>query len=402
MSHLDPRAVASVLAGIASSETVAHLRSCEPCTASVRRAEMVASMTGASAPPPHLAAHEAEEDAARRALRDGDVTDPRVRTAGGVRVLLEQSAAARESDPERALELCLVAQVVLHDLQDSPPSLLRLLAEAARRERANALRYLGRYEEGLDALEQATLELEGVRTAAHEEARIAFTRATILWKMRQSFDEVRRLAREAAAVFADHGDTLREVHTLILLGGCAFVERDFASARAIYTTARERAAEVDDPATAVHLEENLAACALEMGDLNAASTHLSAAAGLLDFLGMEVEALRVDWNRGMLSLRRGQNTDGLARLRDAASGFLARGNAADAAMVTLDLAEHLAAAGQRAEAEIALRRLEPEALPPSIRVQIDMVCAAIRAGDARPAIRDARNQLRAYVSNHGP
>src|SRR5205085_44834 len=108
--------------------------------------------------------------------------DPNYYTAGVVRKLIKASERTRETEPEFAFVLANAAVVVAEMLlaPHYTRELLHSLQGAAWRERANALRYLGRYPDALEACDraEAAFRLNGVTD--FDIARVTFIRGTIL------------------------------------------------------------------------------------------------------------------------------------------------------------------------------------------------------------------------------
>ncbi|MFZ2490366.1 MAG: hypothetical protein WA208_02680 [Thermoanaerobaculia bacterium] len=384
MSHLTAAQIAAHLAGTdpAASE---HVLECDECAGAVAATELMAHATfGPGEVPTDGPRHSATiEDALQQ------MTSPAV---GTVKALLRAEAVACEQDPRRALELSNRA-IAVGQTMTGDPTMVQLLRARIWRERAGTYRALGEYDDGLAALDVAERELDGVLVRAFEDAQIAYTRATILWKTRSDDQRARALARAAGEVFLQHGDRLRSIHAQILLGGMDFVEGRYDTARATFSAALPDAVALGDAATIAYLHENIAACAQELDDLPVAAIHYASAVALFAHLEMKVEEFRAEWNRGLLSLQMGHVIDGRTRLQRAANGFLSHGNASDAALVTIDLAEHLAQAGDQARALEELRRISRSGVPAYVRVQLDVLTGAMRRGNAEPAFRDVRIAL---------
>lgn len=375
-----------------------HVLACRDCAAAVRQIALVARILAPISDrlPPALARAHGEAQAAWSAINARNLDNECLRTAGGVRALLEHLQAVREGNPPQALALVERATSILGALDGDryPGNALPLLRVAVLRERANTLRYLGRYREGLVALDEAERVLQDVLVGGFEEARIAFTRATLLWKLREETSRAETLARTAAETFRDFGDELRALHAEFLQAGILFQRREYARAREAFARTLASATVLDDGATLALAHLNLAACEQELARLPEAATHYEQARAMFEHLGMTVESLRAEWNLALLSLRAGHKADGIRRLRAAAEGFGRLGNPADAALVSLDLVEYFASTEAVGEAETALRGIAPDGLPPSILEHLSVIAGMLESPRARQAIVDARELLR--------
>jgi tetratricopeptide (TPR) repeat protein len=378
-----------------------HVRTCRDCAAAVNRITLLTQiLTPANASlPPALARAVDEQVDARSAIHTASLDDQRLHTTGGVRALLEHLVAVRENDPQEALAFVERAASILGALDPRlyPGSALPLLRVAVLRETANTLRYLGRYREGLAVLDEADAVLQDLLVGGFEEARVAFTRATMLWKLREDTSRAEALARSAADTFRDYGDNLRALHAEFLLAGILFQRREYARAREAFAYALTSASDLDDEATLARAHHNLATCEQELAHLPEAAAHYEQARALFEHLGMTVESLRAEWNLALLSLRTGHNADGTRRLRAAAEGFRRLGNPSDAALVSLDLVEYFASTGAVAEAEAVLRGITPNGLPTNIVEHLSLIVGMLESPRARQAIVDARELLRASL-----
>ena len=122
--------------------------------------------------------------------------------AGGVEALRNNAALEQLSDevrkrlernPAEALAIANLASSIAESISNSyPPLVIAQIRSTALRDRANALRYLGRLDEAYDAIETAESRLSEFPAAVHDRAIIWFVKAMILAQM-DHFDEAERM-----------------------------------------------------------------------------------------------------------------------------------------------------------------------------------------------------------------
>src|SRR5207253_980618 len=149
--------------------------------------------------------------------------------------------------------------------------------------------------DAMEAIERGESILAPFATAAHDRAILLFVKALILQRL-EDFDESAELLDRCRAVFFDHGDTKRYLSCGVLRANLLYrMER--------YTEARESYAmllEVADPETSARLQNNLALCAIQLGDLAGADVHIEEASRGFREVGRDVEGIRVEAIAGKL------------------------------------------------------------------------------------------------------
>lgn len=271
-------------------------------------------------------------------------------TAGVVRKLCAVSRDLRERQPMHAVTLADAAVTIASQLDESYPRvLIDDLRGTAWLERANALRYLGRLPEALDALDIAEQAFGSTPVAAYSIALVQYLRGAIDVEL-DRFDEARRLARQSAHVFRQFGENDRYVHARMLEACVLFHQNRFDSALELFRALLTPAKQLDDPATLARLYLNIANCNLALESFDDAHRELTQALSLYEALGLETEKIRTRWNLGSLLVRTGQVEEGITRLHDARREFERLGATTDAALVTLDIVEALLALERPREA----------------------------------------------------
>lgn len=358
------------------AELETHLALCRPCTGlldELRAFEATLALDslwdagGDGAAEPHgelralsdlLAREDAEAEQLLAALlvspasfRRANVTsNPAMRTAGVTRRLSAESRALRERQPMHALVLADAAIAIADQLspQRYSDTLIDELRGGGWLERGNVLRYLGRYEEALDALDIAARACARSPVAAYSLAVIDYVKAVIFVETGR-LDEALRLARRSSRVFRQFGEDDRFVHARIVEATVLFDRSRYRESRDLFLALVHTARQLGDAATLARLYGNVANCQLRLHELPSAEAYFARALSLYEALGLETERVRTRWSIGSLRIANGDIADGLARLREARREFEQLGLRTDAALVTLDIAEALLAAGGPAE-----------------------------------------------------
>jgi tetratricopeptide (TPR) repeat protein len=269
------------------------------------------------------------------------------RTAGAVLVLCSAANAACERDPLHALNLADAALAIATSFNETEHYLsvkVHQLTGHAWKERANALRYLGRFSIALDALDQAKREYERADANPWDLALLLYTRGIVLYRSARA-SEAEQCADEAAVIFAATGDRARYVHARMLRASVRYWRQDFAGARDDYRALLDRANEQGDDLLAARLSSAAANCELDLGNARAAEPALFEALLIFEREGMETEAARVRWALARVPLVEGHFAVAISQLRASRIECKRLGLANDEAYIALDLVEALVATG---------------------------------------------------------
>lgn len=279
---------------------------------------------------------------------------PAMRTAGVVRRLCAEARELRERQPMHSLVVADAAIALADQLPVSryPAPLLDELRGSAWFERANVLRYLGRYPEALDALDIAARAFSRSPVSVYSGAMVDYTRSVIFVETERP-DDALRLARKSARVFRQFGEDERFVHAKIVEACVSFQQNRFVESRNLFLSLVPVAKTLGNAETLARLYANVANCDVQMRDFTSADAYLERALSLYEALGLESGKIRTRWNIGTLRIAAGDVDDGLMRLREARAEFEQIGARTDAALVTLDIAEALLATGERRDAREA-------------------------------------------------
>jgi tetratricopeptide (TPR) repeat protein len=285
------------------------------------------------------------------ALRRAALSEkPVLHTVGVVRVLCDAARKLREQDPKNALtvanEAASIAELLPQLRYDD--TMRAEMRASAQLERANALRYLGRFEEALEALDAAEAAYRLTPLPERQLAITMFVRSGIYMKS-ERLDEAATLARQCVRVFRMYGDRARVVHAQMVIGGVLFYRREYPLARELYSRLLPEAREINEPASEARCLVNLAHVERELGEYASSLLHYSLAADSYERLGLRTELLRARWGSAKLVVVMGNITDGTAQLRNIGREMLVLGMTNDHALVMLGAVGYLFAIGELEE-----------------------------------------------------
>jgi tetratricopeptide (TPR) repeat protein len=289
------------------------------------------------------------------AFRRANITAiPSMRTAGVVRRLCLESRELRERQPMHALVVADAAIAIADQLPANryPAALLDELRGDSWYERANVLRYLGRYPEAIDALDIAERAFERSAVPAFSGAIVDYLRGVLFVEM-DRLDEAHRLARKSARTFRQFGENERYLHAKIVEASVLFHQNRIHESRELFVSLVDAAKETGKPETLARLFANIANCEVRLGDFDSAESYFARALSLYEAVGLETGKIRTRWNIGTLRIAAGDVDEGLLRLREARREFEQIGAHTDAALVTLEIVEALLWTGERRDAREA-------------------------------------------------
>ena len=286
------------------------------------------------------------------------VEAPELRTSAAVTELATAVRQLIEQNPRDAVVLSSVATTIAETLPpDSyPPVVIAQLRANAWKDRANALCYVARYDEALEALARAESILEEFAGVTVDRAIVRLSKAIALQSV-DRFEESFALMRECSAVFTDFGDSRRLLQCGIAHGTALYRCGAWEAARDIFEPLFQTARELNDLESEARLHNNIGYCEAQLGDIDSASRHFTDAAKTFHAAGLTVEALRVERGAGTILVRKGESERGLRRLTDARRRFLIHGMVEEAGLCGLDVVEALLARRDSSAAEALAREI---------------------------------------------
>lgn len=295
-----------------------------------------------------LAAQIAEEDALARSLLEHRVRRPaalawldwnhdaRLVTGGVVRFLSSAAHDALAREPLDSLSLADLAINIAFRLPVSTyvGNLIHELRGNAWKERANALRLLGRYDEALQALDRAAAEYTLVPASPLGPAIVTFIRASV-YSERGLYEEALRLASESARSFQHLGDIDRTMRARHLEANILFHRREIGLARQIYEQILVWAEKRNDSTWIARESLTLGHCALEEENLPLAENLFGHAVKLFRESGATSDVARAEFGIGRILLASGQTDAAVRHLSNVETQFRRMGLLTDAALVAL-------------------------------------------------------------------
>ncbi|MEA2239330.1 MAG: hypothetical protein QOC81_4054 [Thermoanaerobaculia bacterium] len=262
---------------------------------------------------------------------------PNQRTEGMVLRLLREVEIEIKRRPHYALLLINVAEGITTAL-DVPA--MHLCAGDCWKQRANALRHLGRYPESLDAADLAAAFYRLLPVGDFELGQALYTRAGTLFKMTQYAETLGVLAA-AQDLLRQFGDTMPFAKTLMLDAAVRFEQGEIARAEKTWFEVIPMLERFDDQVELARVRSNLAECSLRHGHPADALVQAQAAAKAFADLQMDAERMRSEWTVAAILQALGEHDRALELLYRAASAFQEIGMDADAGFVKLDITEEL-------------------------------------------------------------
>lgn len=325
--------------------------------------------------------------------------NPEHRTGAMARRILQEVEVELNREPAYALSLIGMAEEVA-GLLGEPES--RVVLGDIWKQRSNAYRHLGRYDEALDAADVAEAFYASLMTGAFDVAQAQYTRAVTLFKMTKYSDAMAVLTT-AMATLRPFGDSVPLAKAIILDGAIRIEQGDIDAARQRWRGVLPMLARFGDEVEQARVLANLAQCNYRLGAYDTAMEDAQRAISRYRTLRMEAESTRTAWTIGLIHLARGESDSGLRELENAAVAFESRGMKADAGFVKLDVCEELLRRQEWMEAEVTARELAH--LFSAAHVTLASIRALDylrRAVENRQATADIVRYVRTYVAADDP
>jgi tetratricopeptide (TPR) repeat protein len=222
------------------------------------------------------------------------------------------------------------------------------LRGTAWKERANALRLLGRLEEAHAALDRAEGAFRLLTSPAHGLAAIDFIRAAVFFDQ-QRYDEASVFAERAEKAHEHLGNDDGRMRALFLKANISYERGQVRSATAAFHELLAWGEALNDTYWTAAGAQGLGNCYLDNGDPATAREHLSRALQLFLRLEMDAERARTEWGLARVLLHIGRQSEAIRRLLDVSAMFERLGMATCAALTGVDAAEGLLALDRRAD-----------------------------------------------------
>lgn len=336
--------------------------------------------------------------------------DPSLCRYGTFDALLQHARSIIYDDPRRALAIVEFVLPYAHDVQVAPGAeLLRpLLLGTAFKELANTRYALGEATTALAAAERA-LEVFTTHPALVVDHAVALlTHAQVTHELGHTTAALHSV-NQAARIFGEHSLPKRYLTALEICGQILVDQREFSTAQDVYQTARILADQLDDPRTTLRLDLARGACAVYLGDLDNATTHLTRA-----FIGFQRENMhtplqRAIWGMARVAHDQGKLQDALEALHGVYGEFLHRGMLLTAAEVLVEVGDLVAEmTGDVGYARETARRVAASMgsydVPRNVREAVEYLNRATHASPSSAGVRTAFAEVRHFFEQlaHSP
>jgi len=219
----------------------------------------------------------------------------------------------------------------------------------AWKDRANALRFLGRIEEAFGAIARAEDILDKHVALGLDRALVDMVKALALVDTGQ-FSEARAIAITCGSIFLAHGDLTRALNAGEIEGHVLYETQHYADAYTLFKSLTDVARAANDEPAEARCNNNAGYCAVHLNDFKAANIHFSEAIANLTDLGDVVNATRAHWGAGRVFIGKGQFDNGLRHLHAAREAFIQFGMVEEAGLCGLAAAEALFTRGNDTQA----------------------------------------------------
>lgn len=324
--------------------------------------------------------------------------DPRFFTLAVVRLLCKVANGTHERQPQFGLILADAALSIAAKIAETPG--LPWCLGTAWKERANALRYLGRFRECDEALDRAD---EAFQSDEHVEAFdlaiVEYVRATLYGKT-ERFDDAVALARSAAATFHLYGDSRRYLSALLVEAVAYYgADRDMeASVR--FERVAMLARQAEETGILSRALANAASSYARLREHAKAIAYYEEAIAVIDDLDLPTESARLRWAMAALKLEVGEFEESLAGLELSRLRLQHLGMVNDAALATLDLVAGLLVVERPERVPDLCRAISvsfsEEGMMRSAKKALAYLTEAVTSGEATP--EDVRH-VRAFLEH---
>jgi tetratricopeptide (TPR) repeat protein len=305
-----------------------------------------------------------------------------------------------ERNPAEALAIANLAASIAESISDTyPPLVIAQIRSTALRDRANALRYLGRLDEAYDAIETAESQLNEFPAAVHDRAIIWFVKAMILAQM-DHFDEAERMINAASVIFADVNDSARFLQAGVIHGNLLGRQKRYAEAETLFRDLLNIAVSSGDVETEARLHNNLGYCYVNLDDYTKANIHFSQSIAKFTDLGFAAELARTGRGAGAVLIGKGQFELGCDRLHQARTAFANLQMPEEAGLCALRIIEAMVEREQTDEARALAATVIDEFTAAALDTRaIDAVIHLRKSLDADGATAEAVRTVHALVQS---
>jgi tetratricopeptide (TPR) repeat protein len=325
--------------------------------------------------------------------------DPRFHTLAVIRLLCKVANGMHERQPQFGLVLADTALNITEKLAANLQAQSAWYVGTAFKERATALRCVGRFKDAEEALDRAQAAFESDNDVEpFDLAIVGYVRATVYCEM-ERFGEAAQLARDAALVFTQYGDKQRYLSARVAEAGSFYCADRYAEAVPIFEAVGLEARASNHMWMVAVALANAASCYTRLGSFEKAFAYYADALAVVTKLDVPAERARILWALAALKVESGQYEEGLPELEQAHTQLVSFGLMNDAALAKLDLIAGLIAVGEVDRVPGLCRSVAAtfavEGLSRNARKALAYLSETVGSGNAVP---DAVRHVRTYLS----
>jgi tetratricopeptide (TPR) repeat protein len=262
--------------------------------------------------------------------------DPHLRSYGALKYLVEIAREKFETEPTVSVQITSAVVDFVGRVRGPSRIHRTALRGLAWKEHANACEIVGDLREALAAAKRAVKVYEDAPTLLCEQTRARLVVCKVLRGMGET-GRAMTIARECADVFRDFGDLTSMNMARMFEGGVLFSIKRFADALTVFSEVMAQAEIGGDRLTVARCLHCAAACAREMGKLDAAHDLYPRALAIFEELGIRNDANIVRWGYALSLAAEGKAGQAIWELIKVRAVFLSLGMNGLAAGAALDV-----------------------------------------------------------------
>jgi tetratricopeptide (TPR) repeat protein len=325
--------------------------------------------------------------------------NPQACTAALVQGLIDAATPELDRNPDNALVLLNVAEMVAYTL-DTKASLRS--RGYVWKQRSNAYRMAARYDDSIDAAyvsEQLFAELREP-DSNFEIGQARYAMAATLTKV-DRFPAALRTLKGARELLEEYGESAPLAKVMMLEAVILMQQGDVRVARETLRELLPVEERLGQQLEVGRVRFNIAECNLRLGELDAAMDDAAGAIEIFRSLGNAAEQKRTEWTMVMIRIARGE--EAARDLEPIASFYEQSGMPGEAGFVTLDLTEYLLKNEEWAKAEFLARGLVNLFIAAGVTLASVNALHFLRtAVENREATTETVRYIRTYVSADDP
>lgn len=262
--------------------------------------------------------------------------DPRCRSWGALKFLIESARARFETAPTTAHEITAAVLDFVDEVRG--PSHIHTLGlrALARKEHANACEKIGDLRAALTFAERSVAIYNESLALLFDETRARLVVCKILRELGET-DRAMQLARECAATFTDFGNATFTNMARMFEAAVLYKSKRFGEALVIFQDVTTQAELEGDRATVARCLQCAAQCARELGDLDSARDLYPRALAHFEALNIPSDANCARWGLAVTLAAAGKIPFAVSELFKVRAVFLSLGMNSHAASAALDI-----------------------------------------------------------------